>query len=71
MIPAPDPRRAENWALCVSTYNRGAMLCDCVRHALASTEPPAEIVIVDASDEWQQNRTSVEAAIAEAGSSCP
>ena len=68
--PAPDPQRAESWALCVSTYNRGAMLCDCVRHALTSSEPPAEIVIVDASDDWQQNRAGVEAVIAETGP-CP
>lgn len=64
MTPATDPLRAENWALCVSTYNRGAMLADCVRHALGSTLPPAQIVIVDASDDWQQNRAGVEAVIA-------
>lgn len=68
--PAADPARAESWALCVATYNRGAMLADCVRHALASTEPPAEIVVVDASDDWQRNRDGVAAVVAEAGP-CP
>ena len=55
MIPQPQPPAerpaspvaAQDWALCVSTYQRGKLLCDCVRAALASTERPAEIVIVD------------------------
>ncbi|MBD9525946.1 glycosyltransferase family 2 protein [Paracoccus sp. PAR01] len=68
--PEPDQSAARNWALCVSTYNRAAMLRDCVRHALASDLPPAEIVIVDASTSWQDNRAMIEAAIAEAGG-CP
>jgi glycosyltransferase involved in cell wall biosynthesis len=62
--PAAEPPRAEGWALCVSTCNRREMLCDCVRHALASSLAPTEIVIVDASDGWEQNRASVEATIA-------
>lgn len=70
MSPAADPLRADNWALCVATYNRGAMLADCVRHALASTLPPAQIVIVDASDDWQQNRAGVEAVMAQSAP-CP
>ncbi|HRM75481.1 MAG TPA: hypothetical protein PLI13_12395, partial [Paracoccus sp. (in: a-proteobacteria)] len=39
-----DAVTTRDWALCISTYNRGRMLRDCVRHALASTLPPAEIV---------------------------
>lgn len=70
MTPAADPLRADSWALCVSTYNRGAMLADCVRHALGSTLPPAQIVIVDASDDWQHNRAGVEAVIAQSAP-CP
>ena len=62
---------AQDWALCVATYNRGAMLCECVRHALASDLPPAEIVIVDASNNWQENRAAVEKVIAAAESDCP
>ncbi len=68
--PDPSPVAARNWALCVSTYNRRRMLCDCVRAALASDERPAEIVIVDASADWPLNRQSVEAVVAEAGG-CP
>lgn len=78
MIPQPPPPAkrpassvaAQDWALCVSTYQRGKQLCDCVRAALASTERPAEIVIVDASADWAQNRERVEAVIAAAGG-CP
>ncbi|UXU75287.1 MULTISPECIES: glycosyltransferase family 2 protein [unclassified Paracoccus (in: a-proteobacteria)] len=67
----PDRRgQARDWALCVATYNRGAMLLNCVRHALASTLPPSEIVIIDASDDWQANRDAVAALVAQAGS-CP
>ncbi|SMG12708.1 glycosyltransferase family 2 protein [Paracoccus sp. J56] len=67
---APLPSRANDWALCVSTYNRGSILCDCVRAALASDERPAEIIIVDASADWAQNRDNVAAVIAEMGG-CP
>lgn len=67
---AASPVAAQDWALCVSTYNRGKLLCDCVRAALASTERPSEIVIVDASTNWPQHREGVEAVIAEAGG-CP
>ncbi|RCW80810.1 glycosyltransferase family 2 protein [Paracoccus lutimaris] len=79
--PAPDPAAATaapvaraaamDWALCVSTYNRGRMLADCVRHALASSLPPAEIVIVDASDDWQDNRDRIAELIAASGLDCP
>ena len=47
------------------------MLRDCVRHALASTLPPAEIVIVDASDDWQDNRARIAELTAAAGNPCP
>ncbi|SIQ24071.1 Glycosyltransferase, GT2 family [Paracoccus thiocyanatus] len=69
-ILAAPARAAQGWALCVSTYNRGKLLCDCVRAALASTERPAEIVIVDASAHWLRHRQDVEAVIAQAGG-CP
>lgn len=73
--PVPDPAgaagAARGWGLCVSTYNRGQMLADCVRHALASTLPPQEIVIVDASQDWQDNRDRIAALIAASGIGCP
>lgn len=62
---------AQSWALCISTYNRGRMLRDCVRHALASSLPPTEIVIVDASDDWQENHARIAEMVADAGDPCP
>lgn len=47
------------WALCVSTYNRIDVLEVCVRHALAQTRLPAEIVIVDASADLDGNRSRI------------
>lgn len=67
----PAPEGARDWGLCVSTYNRGAMLRDCVRHALGSTLPPSEIVIVDASDDWQHNRAGIKDVIAATGLAVP
>lgn len=49
-----------SWGLCVATYNRVDVLCRCVELALAQTVPPAEIVIVDAGDDWQANRQRME-----------
>ena len=74
---AATPAGARDWALCISTYNRGRMLRDCVRHALASSLPPSQIIIVDASDDWQDNRTAIAGLIAaaadaaDADASCP
>lgn len=51
------------WALCVATLNRVEMLKHCVACALSQTYPPAEVVIVDASDDWQGNRDQIAALI--------
>lgn len=47
------------WALCVATLNRIDMLEHCVACALSQTWPPTEIVIVDASENWQDNRDRI------------
>lgn len=47
------------WALCIATLNRIDMLELCVICALAQTRLPAEIVIVDASDDWQSHRDRI------------
>lgn len=52
-------RDSLSWALCVSTYNRIEMLDMCVRHALKSTRMPSEIVIVDASTDWEDNSRKI------------
>ncbi|QIR84997.1 glycosyltransferase family A protein [Paracoccus sp. AK26] len=47
------------WALCIATLNRIDMLEKCITCALSQTRPPREIVIVDASEDWQANRTRI------------
>lgn len=47
------------WALCVATLNRIDMLELCVICALAQTRPPSEIIIVDASDDWESHRDRI------------
>lgn len=48
------------WALCVSTLNRPDPLEECIRCALRQTRLPGEIVVVDASENWQENQRTVE-----------
>jgi glycosyltransferase involved in cell wall biosynthesis len=57
--PLPVQTTRLTWALSVSTYNRIDMLEVCVRHALQSTRMPSEIVICDASADWEGNRTRI------------
>lgn len=47
----------------MATLNRVEMLKQCVTCALLQTRPPSEIVIVDASDDWQSNRDQIEALV--------
>ncbi|WOI56897.1 glycosyltransferase family A protein [Palleronia sp. LCG004] len=54
--PATD---LPSWALCIATINRLEALKHCVRLALDQTHPPAEIVICDASDDWEANRDAI------------
>lgn len=57
---------APRWSLCIATYNREQILLHCVRCALAQTLRPAEIVIVDATDDWMATREAVAALCADA-----
>jgi GT2 family glycosyltransferase len=71
--PAAANRTAQapgvlTWGLCIATYNRADYLEQCIAHALAQTRPPAEIVIADASDDWQDNRDRIAALMADSGS---
>lgn len=51
--PFPVAGNHLTWALCVATLNRIDMLELCVTCAMDQTRPPHEIIIVDASDDWQ------------------
>lgn len=48
------------WALVVATYNRPDDLRTCVLHAVNQSIPPAEIIVIDASDKWDENKVLVE-----------
>jgi GT2 family glycosyltransferase len=45
--------------LVLCTYERPDMLERCVRLALRQSEPPAEVVIVDASERWQDSHRRI------------
>jgi len=54
-----------SWGLAVATYERQDLLVRCVRQALVQTRPPSEVVIVDSSRGFDENRAAVEAVVAE------
>lgn len=67
-VPGPSAPAANgaahlSWALCVSTLNRIDMLEHCVACALRQTRAPRQIVVVDASTDWQGNRDRIEAVV--------
>jgi glycosyltransferase involved in cell wall biosynthesis len=55
------------WGLAVCTYNRGAVLLECLRLAFGQARAPAEAVIVDASPDWDRWRGEAEALAARHG----
>lgn len=58
----------QEYSLAIATYNRSDSLLTCIRLASQQTRPPAEIVIVDASDDW---RRTMERALDEVGATLP
>ncbi len=48
-----------SWTLAICTYNRPDFLIETLKFALAQTRPPVEIVVVDASDNWDDHRDRV------------
>lgn len=53
-----------DWSLCIATLNRQDALLRTLEFAAAQTVPPAQIVIVDVSDDWQESRTKAQAVLA-------
>lgn len=49
-----------SWSLALATYERRDVLEQCIRCVLAQTCPPKEIVIVDGSRLWLENKVLVE-----------
>lgn len=48
-----------SWTLGIATFNRRRDLLECLRLALLQTRPPKQIVVVDASDDWEATREEV------------
>ncbi len=53
------------WALVIATKDRLEALRHCVRFALSQSRPPAEVIIVDASADWQNHRDEIAALMAD------
>jgi glycosyltransferase involved in cell wall biosynthesis len=53
-----------SWALVICTYNRKDVLLRCLRAALAQTVAPAEVIVVDASADWEAGRAGAERLVA-------
>lgn len=54
----------KTWALGIATYNRHDVLMQCLRLAVAQTRPPIEVIVVDASKDWDVTRDKVMAELA-------
>ncbi|MDX2244402.1 MAG: glycosyltransferase [Leptolyngbyaceae cyanobacterium bins.302] len=52
------------WALVVATYQREKILPQCLKLAVEQSRPPAEVIVVDASENWESTRDRVFAEIA-------
>ncbi len=52
------------WAPCIATLNRHDALMTALSLVLRQTRPPIEIIVVDASDDWQAGRARAEALLA-------
>ena len=53
------------WGLTVCTYNRAGFLMQCLKYVLEQTRLPSEVVIVDASDDWEDTYNTVRDTYAE------
>ena len=62
---APEARlsdaldRTLDWALVIATKDRIKALQVCIGLALSQTRPPAEVIVIDASAEWQDHRDRI------------
>ncbi len=52
-----------SWALVISTYRRQHILPRCLKLAATQTYPPKEIIVVDASPDWDSSRELVTEAL--------
>jgi GT2 family glycosyltransferase len=52
-----------SWGWCIATYNRHDMLEQSCALALSQSVPPSEIVVTDASADWERGRDRIERVI--------
>lgn len=64
---ADTSRPGLTWGLLIATYNRQQVLPRAVRCAVRQDPPPAEVIIVDGSDDWGQTRSQIEQLLEEEG----
>jgi len=62
----PIPSRP-GWSLCIATLNRRDALLRTLEFALAQSCPPAQVVIVDVSDDWEDTAAEARALFADHG----
>ena len=62
--PANTAKRL-SWALVIATYDRAAVLKDTIRCGLRQSSAPLEVIVIDASDDWEQSRSAIERVLAE------
>ena len=53
-----------DWSLCIATLNRRSALLRTLVFAARQTRPPAQIVVVDVSDDWEESRAEVQRLLA-------
>jgi glycosyltransferase involved in cell wall biosynthesis len=56
--------RSLSWGLIVATYQRELILPQCLQLVVQQTRQPLEIIVIDASDNWESTRSKVMAEIA-------
>jgi GT2 family glycosyltransferase len=57
-VTTPDLKPL-SWALVVATYRRAHILPRCILLAVEQTRPPAEVIVVDASPDWEKTRDKI------------
>src|SRR5215472_16371858 len=53
-----------SWSLVIATCNRRHILPRCLTLAARQTRPPLQIIVIDASDDWEREREEVLAGVA-------
>ena len=56
LTAALPSRRALDWSVCIPTLNRVDVLELALKCILSQTHLPREVVVVDASDDWEGHR---------------